>query len=251
MKSILELKLVTVGYDHEIILKNIDLKIYENDFIGVIGPNGGGKTTLVKAIIGLIKPISGKIIYHNNKGKAIEKLIGYLPQINQIDKKFPISVKDVVLSGLSDRKNIFKRFTKSQISMVYELLEQMGIQNLAAKNIGMLSGGELQRTFLCRAIISDPRLLILDEPNTFVDNKFESDLYRILKVLNEKMAVMIVSHDVGTITYYVKTIACVNRELHYHQSNVISQQQLAAYNCPIQVIAHGDVPHTILQQHEH
>ena len=251
-RPIVELDSVTAGYDGEVILRNIDLAVNENDFIGVIGPNGGGKTTLVKVIIGLIKPLSGKVMYHNGSDTGIsEKLIGYLPQINQIDRKFPISVKDVVLSGLSDRKNIFSRFTKDQISKAVALLDQMGIQHLEKKHIGMLSGGELQRVFLCRAIISEPKLLILDEPNTYVDNKFESDLYRILNELNEKMAVMIVSHDVGTITYYVKTIACVNRELHYHQSNVISQEQLAAYNCPIQVIAHGDVPHTILKQHTH
>jgi zinc transport system ATP-binding protein len=252
MAVIIELKSVTAGYDSEVILNNTNLVINENDFIGVIGPNGGGKTTLVKVIIGLLKPFLGEVIYHQKSyGNGIGKLIGYLPQINKIDIKFPISVIDVVLSGLSGRNNVFRRFLKQEIAKAHQILENMGISQLSDKNIGELSGGQMQRVFLARAIISDPKLLILDEPNTFVDNKFESDLYKTLKELNRKMAIMMVSHDIGTITYYVKTIACVNREVHYHPSNNISQEQLAAYNCPIQIIAHGVIPHTILQEHIH
>ncbi len=252
MTPIIELKAVNAGYESEIILKNVNFTINENDFIGVIGPNGGGKTTLVRVIIGLLKPLSGEVIYHQNTfGNGTQKLIGYLPQINKTDNKFPISVLNVVLSGLADRNNIFRRFVKAEVLKAHQILENMGIGHLSKKNIGELSGGQMQRVFLARAIISEPKLLILDEPNTFVDNKFESDLYKTLKSLNEKMAILMVSHDVGTITYYIKTIACVNRELHYHPSNNISQEQLAAYNCPIQIIAHGQIPHTILQEHNH
>jgi zinc transport system ATP-binding protein len=252
MTPIIELKSVTAGYEGEIILKNVNLTINDNDFIGVIGPNGGGKTTLVRVIIGLLKPISGEVIlHHQNMGTDTRKSIGYLPQINKTDNKFPISVIDVVLSGLADRNNIFRRFDKPEIKKAHQILGNMGIDQLSKKNIGELSGGQMQRVFLARAIISEPKLLILDEPNTFVDNKFESDLYKTLKDLNQKMAILMVSHDVGTITYYVKTIACVNREVHYHPSNNISQEQLNAYNCPIQIIAHGKIPHTILQEHNH
>lgn len=127
----------------------------------------------------------------------------------------------------------------------------MGIEHLFRKPVGELSGGQMQRVFLCRAIITSPKLLILDEPNTFVDNQFEADLYETLKILNERMAIMIVSHDVGTISYYVKTIACVNKYLHYHPSNIITEQQLVAYGCPIQIITHGDIPHTVLKKHNH
>jgi len=251
MGKIIELKDIVAGYGDEVILKDVNFSVAEKDFIGVIGPNGGGKTTLVKVMLGLLKPMSGKVITHQNGDTSNRRMIGYLPQINKTDQKFPISVLDVVLSGLADFVKLFKRFSKQEISKAKVLLQQMGIESLAKKNIGDLSGGQMQRVFLCRAIISDPKLLILDEPNTFVDNKFESDLYATLKTLNERMAIMMVSHDVGTITYYIKTIACVNRELHYHQSNEISQEQLAAYNCPIQIIAHGDIPHTVLHQHNH
>jgi zinc transport system ATP-binding protein len=252
MEKIVELKNIVAGYDDEVILKNVNLTVLQNDFIGVIGPNGGGKTTLVKVIIGLLKPVSGEIVYNpqGNVGNS-GKLIGYLPQINKTDRKFPITVIDVVLSGLADGKNILKKTDKADKEKAFEILTRSGIAHLAKKNIGDLSGGQLQRVFLCRAIIADPKLLILDEPNTYVDNQFESDLYKTLQELNQKMAIMIISHDVGTITYFVKTIACVNRGLHYHASNVISQEQLAAYNCPIQIIAHGDIPHTILKQHKH
>jgi len=252
MEKIVELKNIVAGYDDEVILKNVNLTIFENDFIGVIGPNGGGKTTLVKVIIGLLKPVSGEIMYNaaGNIGNS-GKLIGYLPQINKTDRKFPITVKDVVLSGLADGKNVLRKTSKAEKEKVFELLSKSGIAHLAKRNIGDLSGGQLQRVFLCRAIIADPKLLILDEPNTYVDNQFESELYQTLRELNQKMAIMIISHDVGTITYFVKTIACVNRGLHYHASNVISQEQLAAYNCPIQIIAHGDIPHTILKEHKH
>jgi zinc transport system ATP-binding protein len=251
MGTIVELQNITAGYEDEIILKDVNFMINENDFIGVIGPNGGGKTTLVKVIIGRIKPITGKVIYHQDTASESKSLIGYLPQVSHTDRNFPITVLNVVLSGLARRSKLVNHFSRAQYAKAQEMLASMGIADLAEKNIGELSGGQLQRVFLCRAIVSDPKLLILDEPNTFVDNKFESDLYKTLKELNKKMAVMIVSHDVGTITYFVKTIACVNRELHYHESNIISQEQLAAYNCPIQIIAHGDIPHTILKEHNH
>lgn len=251
MQKIIELKDIVAGYGDEVILRDVNLSVAEQDFIGVIGPNGGGKTTLVKVMLGLLKPMSGKVIIHSNDDLKNRRIIGYLPQITRTDQKFPISVLDVVLSGLADSVKLFKRFSKQEISKANTLLQQMGIESLSKKNIGDLSGGQMQRVFLCRAIISDPKLLILDEPNTFVDNKFENDLYSSLKTLNKRMAIVMVSHDVGTIAYYIKTIACVNRALHYHQSNEISQEQMAAYNCPIQIIAHGDIPHTVLHQHNH
>ncbi len=249
MSHLIILNSISAGYDDEIILRNVNLTINENDFIGVIGPNGGGKTTLVKVILGILKPMKGSIEYASNEpGKT---LIGYLPQINQIDKKFPISVSEVVISGLMSAGIKRYHFSSTYKSIVDDLLEKMGVYSLRKKPIGELSGGQMQRVLLCRSLISSPRLLILDEPNTFVDNKFENDLYETLGELNKKMAILLITHDVGTISYYVKTIACVNTFLHYHNSNVITEQQLAAYNCPIQIITHGDVPHTVLKTHNH
>ncbi len=251
MNKIFEIKDLSAGYGDDIVLRDINLVVNDLDFIGIIGPNGGGKTTLLKVILGLIKPYRGTITFYNGRQqKKSENTIGYLPQINQIDLRFPISVTDVVLSGLMSKEGLFSRYSGKQRKHAEDLLKQLGIFELRNKPIGGLSGGQLQRVYLCRAIVSSPRLLMLDEPNTFVDSRFENDFHKILKDLNNKMAIIIVSHDVGTITWYVKTIACVNRNLHYHPTNIITQKQLASYNCPIQIITHGDVPHTVLEKHK-
>lgn len=243
---LIEVVNVTAGYGHQVVLRNVNLPIYRNDFIGIIGPNGGGKTTLIKLLIGQIKPFSGKIVHHSS---AQGSFIGYLPQVSQIDRTFPITVREVVLSGLLEKKGLLGGYNRQQISLAMELMEQIGIHHLQSKSIGQLSGGQLQRAMLCRALISEPQVLILDEPNTYVDSNFEGELYEMLRKLNEKMAIVMVSHDLGTITSYVKTIACVNGTLFYHPSNQITNEQLAAYNCPIQIIAHGPVPHTVLLEH--
>ncbi len=240
----------SVKYDGVTVLEDVSLKIREDDFIGVIGPNGGGKTTLVRLILGMVKPAQGKVNYFlpHITGKS---KIGYLPQVHAFDSKFPIVVRDVILSGLPYRRRLISGHTASERAKADQWMERLGITHLADKPVGKLSGGEMQRAFLCRSLISEPRLLILDEPDTYVDNRFENELYATLRELNEKMAILLVSHDVGTITYYIKSIACVNRSLHYHPSNVITEKQLASYNCPIQIITHGDVPHTVLGKHDH
>jgi zinc transport system ATP-binding protein len=246
-EQLIELKDITTGYNGQPVLTQVNLKINLHDFIGVIGPNGGGKTTLVRVILGLLKPWSGKVIRSASLG--VGSGIGYLPQINNIDRKFPVSVRDVVLSGLMNGKHLLRHFSSVDYEMADHLMQEMGIFALKKKPIGELSGGQLQRAFLCRSVISSPRLLILDEPNTYVDNLFESELYERLKLLNETMAIIIVSHDIGMISSYVKTIACVNNQLHYHESNIISEEQLLSYNCPIKLITHGEVPHTVLGTH--
>ncbi|MCF6356792.1 MAG: ABC transporter ATP-binding protein [Draconibacterium sp.] len=246
MKPLIKIEDLTVGYNKIPVLNNVNLDIFENDFIGVIGPNGGGKTTLLKAILGLLKPFNGVIKFRKDINGS-KKQIGYLPQVKHIDRKFPITVFDVVRSG-SIMQNQFKG--KAQLKLkIEELLEDMGISNIRNKAIGELSGGQMQRVFLCRAILSNPKVLILDEPDTFVDNRFEGELYEKLQLLNNEMAIILVSHDMGTISSYVKTIACVNGGLHYHPSSNISQEQLDGYNCPIQVITHGEIPHTVLKHH--
>lgn len=176
--------------------------------------------------------------------------IGYLPQVNQIDKRFPISVIDVVRSGKANSA-LFSSFHKNTAEKenAGALLAEMGISHIRNKPIGELSGGQMQRVFLCRALMNQPELLILDEPSTYVDNNFEGELYLKLKELNEQMAILLISHDVGTISFFVKTIACVNRYVHHHLSNIISEEQLASYNCPLQIITHGNIPHTVLKQH--
>jgi zinc transport system ATP-binding protein len=247
MEPLVKIQNLTVGYDKVPVLEKVNFEIFENDFIGVIGPNGGGKTTLLKAILGLLKPSAGKIIFRPDiTGR--KKPIGYLPQVRYIDRKFPITVFDVVRSGslMNGQTKIRPSEVKQKVD---QLLTEMGISNIRDKAIGDLSGGQMQRVFLCRALLSDPKILILDEPDTFVDNRFEGELYERLGNLNKSMAIVLVSHDLGTISSYVKTIACVNGNLHYHPSNTITQDQLDGYNCPIQIITHGEIPHTVLKHH--
>jgi len=248
MSDLIRLNNVTAGYDNGIVLRDVSITVSDQDFIGVIGPNGGGKTTLIKLILGLIKPFSGTIERFDSQEGSF---IGYLPQQSHIDRKFPITVQDIVLSGLMSAGTGFSRYNASNKQQAIDLLAQMGISHLAKRTASELSGGQLQRVLICRALISSPKLLILDEPNTFVDNRFEHEMYELLQQFNQKMAIMIISHDVGTISYFVKTIACVNTYLHYHPSNIITEEQLAGYNCPLQIITHGDVPHTVLQKHDH
>lgn len=248
MNELIKLDNVTAGYENGIVLRDVSITVSDQDFIGVIGPNGGGKTTLIKLILGLIKPVSGTIQRFDNQEGSF---IGYLPQQSQIDRKFPITVQDIVLSGLMSAGKGLSRYSSKDKKQAFNLLDQMGISHLAKRTAGELSGGQLQRVFICRALISSPKLLILDEPNTFVDNRFEHEMYELLQQFNKNMAIMIISHDVGTISYFVKTIACVNTYLHYHPSNIITEAQLAGYNCPLQIITHGDIPHTVLQKHDH
>lgn len=242
----LELKNIFAGYQNKIVLHDASFSVYEKDFIGIIGPNGGGKTTLLKVILGLIKPARGTIKYHINRQE-----IGYLPQISHFDDQFPITVHEVVHSGLSSgiRSGVLKHHSCN--SKIEATLDSVGILSLQKRSIGELSGGELQRTMLARAIISSPKILVLDEPNTYVDNKFEAELYNLLNELNKSLTIMLVSHDVGTISPFIKTIACVNKEFHYHSSNEISEEQLKVYNCPIEIISHGQVPHRVIKNHKH
>jgi len=246
MKTILELQDITAGYDGNPVLLNTNLTVCEEDFIGIIGPNGGGKTTLLKVIVGLLRPFSGKVSFLNNFSSND---IGYLSQIAQAERSFPITAKQVVQSGLMSGSHAKGFFVKTDTKTVENIMETIGIQSLAHKPVHNLSGGEFQKVMLCRAIISNPKLLILDEPNTFVDHNFEAEMHHILKKLNETMAIIMVSHDLGNISGLVKTIACVNRTLTYHHENKINAEMMEVYNCPVELITHGHVPHRVLQGH--
>ncbi len=246
--NLVTLRNVGVTYDGYEALRQVDLEIAEDDFLGVIGPNGGGKTTLVRAILGTVNH-SGTIDYAPELYRGKERLIGYMPQQSDFDRAFPISVREVVLSGLQGARGFGARYTAPDRKKATELLEEAGIADVAEHPIGEISGGQMQRALLCRAVISEPRLLILDEPANFVDNKFENELYRLLRELNARMAIVMVSHDVGTISSVVKEIVCVNRRVHRHRSNLLTEEQLRNYDCPIQIVSHGHVPHTVLEHH--
>lgn len=252
MDKLIELKNVTAGYGNKTVLKDVSLTVYKDDFLGIIGPNGGGKTTLLKVILGLLSPVSGSIRFFRD-GKSVSSLkIGYLPQLNNIDKKFPISVREVIASGLAAEKPLFRSFNVKQQERVSEVIVQMGLEELSGRAIGELSGGQLQRVLLGRSIVSRPQLLILDEPNSYVDKRFESRFYQLLVEINKESAIILVSHDIGTVLTMVKNIACVNETLHYHPGADVSEEWLGEkYACPIELIGHGDLPHRVLKKHEH
>jgi len=247
MPYLFEMHSISVSYDTGFALRDVNFRVNKNDFIGVIGPNGGGKTTLLKVILGLIRPVSGEIVF--NSGLIDGNGIGYLPQISTGDISYPVSVTDIVLSGMMIRKKIISRMSSSDKKRAAEVIDELGLTGMAQSSLNELSGGQLQRVFLGRAIIGNPKLLLLDEPGNFVDSNFESDFYEKLRDLNKHMAILMVSHDIGMISSHVKSFACVNRGLHYHPSSEITNEQLMAYGCPIQLITHGEVPHTVLKTH--
>lgn len=250
MKKIIELQHVNVAYDGKTVLRDISLSIQERDFLGIIGPNGGGKTTLIKAILGLKKISSGTIRFFHDGQEADHITMGYLPQYNSIDKKFPISVQEVILSGLSSQKSLVSRFTREQRELVEKVISRMGLEGLEKRAIGELSGGQLQRTLLGRAIVSNPDVVILDEPSTYIDKRFEAKLYELLEEINRDCAIILVSHDIGTVLRNVKSIACVNETLHYHPDTEVSEDWLEKnFNCPIEILGHGRLPHRVLGEH--
>lgn len=249
VNTMIEIKNLYAGYDGRIVLRDVNLTVCERDFLGIIGPNGGGKTTLIKCILGLLKPVSGEILYN---GGRLPPTIGYLPQYSSIDRKFPITVEEVVLSGLSSKKPLVSRFNALHREKARNVMARMGLEGMEKRAIGALSGGQLQRALLGRAIISDPQVVILDEPSTYIDKRFEARLYELLAEINKECAIILVSHDIGTVLQQVKSIACVNETLDYHPDTGITEEWLERnFNCPIELLGHGTLPHRILGEHKH
>ena len=247
---IIRLSGINAGYENKQVLEDINLTVYEKDFLGIIGPNGGGKTTLMKVILGLLKPLSGNLKFFSNGTEVQSISMGYLPQYNSIDKKFPISVYEVVLSGLNCQKSLLRPFTREQHEQAERTIVKMGLEGLEHNAIGQLSGGQLQRALLGRALVSNPQVIILDEPNTYIDKKFQAVLNTLLEEINRDRAVILVSHDIGSVLQSVKSIACVSRTLHYHPDTEIPVEWLEDhFGCPIELLGHGNLPHRVLKAH--
>ena len=191
--SLIDIKNLSLGYDGNIVLKNVNLKIEENDFICVVGPNGSGKSTLIKGILGLIKPISGTITFNNLK----QNFIGYMPQETKVDSNFPASVLEIVLSGTLNKKSMSLFYTKEDKKLAIKNLKILGIENLKNKHFSELSGGQRQKVLLARSLCATSKLLILDEPSNNLDSKSKKNLYDILKNLNKNynIAIIMITHD--------------------------------------------------------
>lgn len=251
MKDVIQIKQLWAGYDDELVIEDINMTVREQDFIGLIGPNGGGKTTLMRVLLGDVLPIHGSVSILGEPPKKGRRHIGYVPQIIDFDRAFPISVFDVVQMGRLSVRKPFHRFSKEDGDVVLAALEDVDLLDLRNRSIGDLSGGQRQRVLIARALASDPKILLLDEPTSSIDPEVSSNVYELLQQLNEKLTILLVSHDMNAITSYVKTIGCVSRKLFYHGEKALTAEMLEeAYECPIDLIAHGQ-PHRHLHEHEH
>lgn len=249
MDTIISLENLWAGYPQTPVLENINFTIRELDFIGLIGPNGGGKTTLLKVLLGLLKPQRGKVSILNKPVQQGRRYIGYVPQLLELDRSFPIKVKDVVSMGRLSQRKLFRRYHRQDWEIVRRSLSQVGMADMGDRPIGELSGGERQRVYIARALASEPRILLLDEPTANIDSRVQASIYELLRELNQSITILMISHDLAAVSSYVKTVGCLNRTLHYHNSKLVTPQMIeATYQCPVDLIAHG-VPHRVFPDH--
>jgi zinc transport system ATP-binding protein len=248
---IIEVSDLWFSYNGIPILKEVNLTVHRGDFIALLGPNGGGKTTLLKLLLGLLKPERGTIRVFGESPEESAPRIGYMPQHLHFNQSFPISALDVVLMGRLKPGRGWSRYTRKDKLAAAEALKRVEMWESANRRVGELSGGQQQRVFIARALVDEPEVLFLDEPTASVDSKHQTDLFDILKQLNEEVTIIVVSHDVGIVSSHVKSVACVNQQLFHHDHAEINQEmlELAYQCCPVEIVAHG-LPHRVLKIHE-
>jgi zinc transport system ATP-binding protein len=245
MDPLITIEHVTYGYEERAVLEDVSLNIVHGDFILIIGPNGGGKTTLVKLILGIITPWSGAIRLHGDIGGRL----GYVPQFANFNRNFPISVFDMVLTGCLNAGNYLRRHGPDDREKTAAILAKLGLYDKKRANITDLSGGQLQRVLIARALVSDPLALFLDEPTTSMDATSQTGLLDLLAELRTRMSIVVVTHDPTPYAQAYRHIACLNRELYYHERGELDARTLErVYGCPIEILGHG-IPHTLLAGH--
>ncbi len=245
----IELKNISAGYENEIVIENINCEIFDGDFFGIIGPNGGGKSTLLKIVLGLIPPINGNVLVYGQLPKISRKNIGYVPQYCEYDKQYPISVWDVVLMGRRSIRGLSPWYSIDDKKATVDALKKVNMEKYKKRHISGLSGGQRQRIFIARALVSNPKILLLDEPTASIDKDTQLSFYNLLKELNKSVTIVLVTHDIGVISSYVNRVACLNHFMFTHDEKMITKEMLeATYSCPVDLIAHG-LPHRVLNDH--
>ena len=254
--SIVQIRNVWFAYNGKTVLQDVSLNIQRGDFIAMIGPNGGGKTTLLKLILGLLRPDRGSIKVLGGPSEKASHHIGYVPQDVHINRSFPITAIDVVLMGKLGPAKRWTRNATQDRREALDALERMEIADCANSKINALSGGQRQRVFIARALVAQPKILLLDEPTASIDARGQAEFYRLLKTLNKDITVLVVSHDLVAISTHVKSVACVNKRLHYHDQAEITGEMLEEMYpcideevCPVELVAHG-LPHRVLKHHQ-
>lgn len=249
-KKVVEVDHLSVYYGDTPAIERVSLDVYEGEYWGIIGPNGGGKTTLLKSLLGIISPAEGSVKIYGESIAKNRTLLGYVPQVASLNKAFPMTVLEVVLSGrIQPQIKPFFRYSKADKEIAFNLLEKVGINDLADRQISQLSGGEFQRMLIARALAVKPKLLLLDEPTASVDAASRDQIYGLLKELNQEMTIILVTHDLLAISSHVGKLACLNTKLVYHGEPELTDEVVNhLYGCPVDLIAHG-VPHRVLKQH--
>ncbi len=245
---VIEIDGLTYALNGEPILQNVDLSIEDGDFTAVIGPNGGGKTTLLKLMIGLLRPDQGRIRILGGSPDQVAHRIGYVAQETDTNRSFPITVLDVVLMGRLKPFRGWSRREGGDRNTARRVLEQLEMWEHRGRRIGELSGGQRQRVLIARALATEPEILLLDEPTASVDVQHQTEFYDLLKELNRTVTIVIVCHDMMIISAYVKSVACVNRCVHFHDKAEVTQEMVDMYHCPVELVAHG-LPHRVLGEH--
>lgn len=232
------------------VLEGVSLQLAAGDFLAIIGPNGGGKSVLLNVILGLLTPDRGEVKVFGMPPKKARGRVAYVPQYPRFDPTFPIRVVDVVLMGRLRGGLLGRGFSAEDCQRAHAALDEMGMADAADKQIGRLSGGQLQRVLIARALAVGAKFLILDEPTASLDPQIAGNLYERLKSRSNEMTVIVVSHDIGVISHHIKTVACMNRRLHYHRSKEITEEMVeATYGCPVDLIVHRHT-HRVLEDHK-
>lgn len=239
MGGAVELRDVDFSYGGHLVLKDIQLIIERGDFLGIIGPNGGGKTTLLKLILGLLAPHRGEVRVFGSPPKRATQKMGYVPQHTLFDPSFPITVMGVVLMGLLKPSHLGVWYSQKEKMAAMVAMEATGVEDLSSMHFGHLSGGQRQRALIARALVSHPDILLLDEPTASVDHQLEDDIYSLLKEINLETTILLVSHDLGVISTCVNKVACVNQRLVVHPTSQLDRERVEEiYGRPVTIIEH-------------